>query len=78
MSKKAIEHADRAVKLAPDVAKYNLKLGEQYDRQGMLKAIRFYEKAIQLDPQNAEPYYRRGLFILRSVQLRSSFMNLNL
>ena len=63
LSKKAIEHADRAVKLAPDVAKYNLKLGEQYDRQGMLKAIRFYEKAIQLDPQNAEPYYRRGLFM---------------
>ena len=63
LSKKAVEHADRAVKLAPDVAKYNLKLGEQYDRQGMLKAIRFYEKAIQLDPQNAEPYYRRGLFM---------------
>lgn len=63
LSKKAVEHADRAVKLAPDVARYNLILGQQYDRQGMLKAIRFYEKAIQLDPQNAEPYYRRGLFM---------------
>ena len=63
LSKKAVEHADRAVKLAPDVARYNLTLGQQYDRQGMLKAIRFYEKAIQLDPQNAEPYYRRGLFM---------------
>ena len=60
---KALYHADQAVKIAPEVAKYNLKLGTYYDRQGQLKAIRFYEKAIELDPQNPEGYYKRGLFM---------------
>ena len=60
---KALYHADQAVKIAPEVAKYNLKLGTYYDRRGQLKAIRFYEKAIELDPQNPEGYYKRGLFM---------------
>lgn len=59
----AIEHADKAVKAAPKVPMYNLTLGTFYDRQGQLKAVRFYDNAIELDPQNAEAYYRRGAFM---------------
>ncbi len=59
----AIEHADKAAKLAPNVARYQLKLAILYDRDGQLKALRFYEQAIELDPQNAEAYYRRGAFM---------------
>ena len=59
----AIEHANKAAKLAPRVGAYHLKLATFYDRQKQLKAIRSYDKAIELDPYNAEAYYRRGLFM---------------
>jgi tetratricopeptide (TPR) repeat protein len=59
----AIQYADQAAKLAPNVARYPLKLAILYDRQGQLKALRYYETAIELDPQNAEAYYRRGAFM---------------
>lgn len=59
----AIEHANTAAEQAPNVAAYHLKLATFYDRQKQLKAIRFYDKAIELDPYNAEAYYRRGLFM---------------
>ena len=61
--KLAIEHANKAAKLAPNVATYHLKLATFYDRQKQLKAIRFYDKAIELDAYNAEAYYRRGMFM---------------
>ena len=63
LENKALFHVDQAVKINPEVAKYNLKLGSYYDQRGKLKAIRFYEKAIQLEPQNPEGYYKRGLFM---------------
>ena len=59
----AIEHANTAAEQAPNVAAYHLKLATFYDRRKQLKAIRFYDKAIELDPYNAEAYYRRGLFM---------------
>ena len=59
----AIEHANKAAKLAPKVAAYHLKLATFFDRQKQLKAIRFYDKAIELDPYNPEAYYRRGVFM---------------
>ena len=63
LEEKALYHVDQAVKINPESAKYNLKLGSYYDQRKKLKAIRFYEKAIQLDPQNPEGYYKRGLFM---------------
>lgn len=59
----AIEHANKASEQAPNVAAYHLKLAGFYDRQKQLKAIRLYDKVIELDPFNAEAYYRRGLFM---------------
>lgn len=61
--KLAIEHANKASEQAPNVAAYHLKLAGFYDRQKQLKAIRLYDKVIELDPFNAEAYYRRGLFM---------------
>jgi len=59
----AIKHYEQATTLQPDAQNW-YNLGLLYERQGNIKAVRAYDKAIQLDPSFARAYYRRGDFRL--------------
>jgi tetratricopeptide (TPR) repeat protein len=59
----AVKHYEQATTLRPDAQKW-YNLGLLYERQGNIKAVRAYDKAIQLDPSFARAYYRRGDFRL--------------
>ncbi|MBM3234917.1 tetratricopeptide repeat protein [Candidatus Poribacteria bacterium] len=61
---KAAERAYQAAMLAPNNAKYRLKLADLYAKQGKLKALKEYEDAIALAPDSAEAYTGRAAFML--------------
>jgi tetratricopeptide (TPR) repeat protein len=61
---KAVERAYQAAMLAPNNAKYRLKLADLYAKQGKLKALKEYEDAIALAPDSAEAYAGRAAFML--------------
>jgi len=62
----AIKHYEQVTSLEPDAKKW-YNLGLLYERAGKskaVKAVRAYEQAIQLNPDYALAYYRRGNFML--------------
>ena len=59
----AAKHYQQAAMLQLD-AQLWYELGLLYERQKKIKAVRIYDKAIQLDPNFARAYYRRGDFRL--------------
>ena len=59
----AVKHYQQAATLQPDAQKW-YNLGLLYERQKGIKAVRAYDKAVQLDPSFARAYYRRGDFRL--------------
>jgi tetratricopeptide (TPR) repeat protein len=62
----AIKHYEQVTSLQPDAKKW-YNLGLLYERAGKskaVKAVRAYESAIQLNPDYALAYYRRGNFML--------------
>ena len=59
----AVKHYQEAATLQPDAQKW-YDLGMLYERQTGIKAVRAYDKAVQLDPDFALAYYRRGRFRL--------------
>ena len=61
---KAVEKIHQAAMLAPNNAKYRLKLANLYAKQGKLKAIKEYDDAIALAPNSAEAYAGRAAFML--------------
>ncbi|MFQ6043387.1 MAG: tetratricopeptide repeat protein [Candidatus Poribacteria bacterium] len=61
---KAVERAHQAAMLAPNNARYRLKLANLYAKQGKLKALKEYEEAIALAPNSAEAYAGRAAFML--------------
>lgn len=51
----------RAIELAPDEARYWLRLGDVEERLGNLEsACEAFERATELEPDNAHHWYRRG------------------
>lgn len=58
-----VKHYEQVATLQPDAQRW-YKLGLLYEWQKKIKAIRAYDKAIQLDPNYALAYYRRGHFRL--------------
>ncbi|MFC1715982.1 tetratricopeptide repeat protein [Candidatus Poribacteria bacterium] len=63
MLQKAVEHYEQVTILQPDAQRW-YNLGLLYEWQKKIKAIRAYDKAVQLDPNFARAYYRRGYFRL--------------
>ena len=63
MLEEAVKHYEQATALQPDAEGW-YELGLLYERQGKIKAVRAYDKAIQLKPDFARAYYRRGDFRL--------------
>ena len=63
MLEKAVKHYEQAVTLQPTAEGW-YELGLLYERQDNIKAVRAYDKAIQLNPDFALAYYRRGDFRL--------------
>jgi len=61
---KSVEKIHQAAMLAPNNAKYRLKLADLYAKQGKLKAIKEYDDAIALAPNSAEAYAGRAAFML--------------
>ena len=61
---KAVEKAHQAAMLAPNNAKYRLKLANLYAKQGKLKALKEYDDAIALAANPAEAYAGRAAFML--------------
>ena len=59
----AVKHFEQGLEIQSDAQKW-FELGNLYERQNKIKAIRAYEKAIQLDPNFALAYYRMGNFRL--------------
>lgn len=62
----SINHYEQVVMLEPDAQRW-YNLGLLYERSGKskaVKAVRAYEQAIQLKPDFAMAYYRRGTFML--------------
>ena len=59
----AVKHYKQAATLQPDAQKW-YDLGLLYERQTGIRAVRAYDKAIQLNPNFALAYYRRGRFRL--------------
>ena len=67
----AIEHYNKAIRLAPeyDIA-YNNR-GIAYTKLGRYQmAIEDYNKAIHLEPDNADAYNNRGLLTLNSASIK--------
>jgi len=59
-----IKHYEQITNLEPDAKKW-YNLGLLYEREGKsIKAVRAYEQAIQLKPDYALAYFRRGNFML--------------
>jgi len=57
----AVHHLSEAISLYPTVEAY-LELGRaEADRRRPDRALQAYERAMQLDPTDARPYYRAGL-----------------
>ena len=50
LEEKALYHVDQAVKINPESAKYNLKLGSYYDQRKKIKAIRILRKSNSTRP----------------------------
>jgi tetratricopeptide (TPR) repeat protein len=63
MLEEAVKHYEQATALKPDAESW-YELGLLYERQEKIKAVRAYDKAIQLKPDFARAYYRRGDFRL--------------
>lgn len=61
--KQTVKHYEQVVTLQPDAQKW-YELGLLYERQNKIKAVRAYDKAVQLDPDFAAAYYQRGDFRL--------------
>ena len=59
----AVKHYEQAAMLQLDAQMW-YEVGLLYERQKKIKAVRIYDKAIQLDPNFALAYYRRGDFRL--------------
>lgn len=69
--KQAVKHYEQVTTLQPDAQKW-YELGLLYERQKKIKAVRAYDKAIQLNPDFAQAYYRRGYFRLNYKMGRSN------
>lgn len=54
----------RAVALAPQNGEWKYRLATIYDELGQMKALRLYQEASELDPNNARLFYRWGVFLL--------------
>lgn len=54
----------RAVALAPQNGEWKYRLATIYDELGQMKALRLYQEASELDPNNARIFYRWGVFLL--------------
>lgn len=57
----ALEHARQAVGLAPGNAMHQVTLAFLLREQNPQKALEILDKAVQLDPQSAEAFVRRGV-----------------
>lgn len=69
----AVKHFEQVAELQPDPQKW-YDLGLLYERQEKIKAVRAYDKAIQLKPDFALAYYRRGDFRLNYKVGRASVL----
>jgi tetratricopeptide (TPR) repeat protein len=54
----------RAVSLSPQNGEWKYRLATIYDDLGQMKALRLYQEASELDPNNARLFYRWGVFLL--------------
>jgi len=59
--KETVKHYEQVAGLEPGAQRW-YNLGLLYEWQKKVKAVRAYDKAIQLDPDFALAYYRRGYF----------------
>lgn len=59
--KETVKHYEQVAALEPDAQRW-YNLGVLYEWQKKVKAVRAYDKAVQLDPGFAMAYYRRGYF----------------
>ncbi|MDA1190423.1 MAG: tetratricopeptide repeat protein [Candidatus Poribacteria bacterium] len=55
---------NRAVTLQSNNAEWTFRLATVYDALGTLKALRLYQEAAELDPNNGQIEYRWGVFLL--------------
>src|SRR5262249_14750884 len=57
-----LEHFERAYELAPNRAETIWRAGQvRAERKQYVEAIGFFDRAIGLEPEFAEPYYSKGL-----------------
>jgi len=60
----AVKHCKAAVDADASNIKYLLQLAYLYGKQGQIKAMRIYERILELDENNVEAYLGRGMFML--------------